>query len=86
MFFYFAWLTFKHLLSSYPVVVFSFKNPLGQKPNVFEVKFPDFTPLRFEYQAVQLKRLNWRDFLRHQNPVAYALMSKMKIAKRTDQR
>ena len=81
MFFYFAWLTFKHLLPIYPVVVFSFKNPLGKKPNVFEVKFPDFTPLRFEYRAVQLNRLNWRDFLRHQNPVACALMSKMKIAK-----
>src|SRR4028118_546288 len=31
------------------------------------------------YVAIQLNRLNWRDFLSSQNPVAAALMAKMKI-------
>jgi flagellar biosynthesis/type III secretory pathway protein FliH len=37
--------------------------------------------LRFEYKAIQLNRLNWRDFVRRENPVAAALMAKMDIAK-----
>jgi hypothetical protein len=37
--------------------------------------------LRFDYRVVQLNRLSWRDFLRHDNPVATALMAKMKIAR-----
>ena len=35
--------------------------------------------LNFDYEIVQLNRLNWRDFLQQKNPVAAALMSKMKI-------
>ena len=36
--------------------------------------------LDFRFQAIQLNRLSWRDFLEHENPVAAALMAKMKIA------
>jgi hypothetical protein len=36
--------------------------------------------LEFNYQVVQLNRLNWRDFLNQPNPVASALMAKMNIA------
>ena len=35
---------------------------------------------RFEYKTIQLNRLDWRDFLDHPNPIACALMTKMKIA------
>ena len=35
--------------------------------------------LDFSYVSIQLNRLNWRDFLSSQNPVAAALMAKMKI-------
>jgi predicted glycosyltransferase len=35
--------------------------------------------LEFNYRVVQLNRLDWRDFLRQENPVAAALMSKMQI-------
>jgi hypothetical protein len=44
------------------------------------VDFPDFKVLEFNYQVVQLNRLNWRDFLNQPNPVASALMAKMNIA------
>ncbi|GAL92449.1 MAG: hypothetical protein RLZZ339_2882 [Cyanobacteriota bacterium] len=44
------------------------------------VDFTDFKVLEFNYQVVQLNRLNWRDFLNQPNPVASALMAKMNIA------
>ena len=37
--------------------------------------------MNFDYEIVQLNRLNWRDFLKQKNPIAAALMSKMKIDK-----
>ncbi len=46
------------------------------------VDFPDFKVLEFNYQVVQLNRLNWRDFLNQSNPVASALMAKMNIAEK----
>jgi predicted transposase/invertase (TIGR01784 family) len=36
--------------------------------------------LEFNFTAIQLNRLNWRDFIDRPNPVAAALMSKMAIA------
>jgi len=36
--------------------------------------------LDFRFHAIQLNQLNWRDFLRHPNPVASALMTRMRIA------
>jgi flagellar biosynthesis/type III secretory pathway protein FliH len=38
--------------------------------------------LTFNFQSIQLNQLNWRDFLQYQNPVAAALMAKMKIAEK----
>jgi 5-oxoprolinase (ATP-hydrolysing) len=38
--------------------------------------------LQLPIHAIQLNRLNWRDYINSDNPVAAALMSKMKIAKR----
>jgi predicted transposase/invertase (TIGR01784 family) len=35
--------------------------------------------LEFNFKAIQLNRLNWRDFLNQPNPVAAALMAKMRI-------
>jgi hypothetical protein len=35
--------------------------------------------LEFKFAAIQLNRLNWRDYLQHPNPVAAALMAKMQI-------
>lgn len=36
--------------------------------------------LQFNYDVIQLNRLNWREYLQQQNPVASALMTKMNIA------
>jgi hypothetical protein len=45
------------------------------------VDFPNKQILNFDYEIVQLNRLDWRDFLNQRNSVAAALMSKMKISK-----
>ena len=80
MFRYFARLTEKYGLPVYPVVLFTYDAPLRPEAETYEVKFPDLDVLAFRFRVIQLNRLNWRDFVRRPNPVAAALMAKMKIA------
>jgi hypothetical protein len=79
MFHYFARLDEKYSLPIYPVVIFSFDTPQRLEPHRYQVEFHDRKVLDFNYVVIQLNRLNWRDFLSSQNPVAAALMAKMKI-------
>lgn len=79
MFKYFARLHEKYDLPIYPVVIFSFDEPLRPEPQNYRVTFPDLNVLEFQFAAIQLNRLNWRDFLQQQNPIAAALMAKMNI-------
>ncbi|MEH2373271.1 hypothetical protein [Nostoc sp.] len=79
MFKYFARLHEKYDLPIYPVVVFSFDEPLRPQVQNYRVTFGDLKVLEFQFAAIQLNRLNWRDFLTQPNPVAAALMSKMNI-------
>ena len=82
MFRYFARLTEKYDLPVYPIVVFSYDAPRRPEPNRFTVAFPGETVLQFKYQVIQLNRLPWRRFVRQENPVASALMAKMKMSPR----
>uniref|UniRef100_A0ACD5H188 Rpn family recombination-promoting nuclease/putative transposase n=1 Tax=Desertifilum tharense IPPAS B-1220 TaxID=1781255 RepID=A0ACD5H188_9CYAN len=79
MFHYFARLDEKYALPIYPVVIFSFETPQRQESDRYQVEFPDRRVLDFSFVAIQLNRLNWRDFLSASNPIAAALMVKMKI-------
>lgn len=80
MFRYFARLHEKHDIPVYPVVIFSYDAPARPEPDHYSIRFPDRRILDFSYQVIQLNRLNWRDYVRQQNPVASALMAKMRIA------
>ncbi|MGL6337524.1 MAG: Rpn family recombination-promoting nuclease/putative transposase [Waterburya sp.] len=80
MFRYFCSLFLKYDRPVYPIVVFSYNSPQRLDKNSFVVDFPDGQVLNFNYKVIQLNRLNWRDFLQQKNPVAAALMSKMKIS------
>jgi len=82
MFTYFARLHQKFALPVYPIVIFSYDRPQKEAIRQYKIEFPDLKVLEFNYQVVQLNRLNWRDFLNQANPVAAALMAKMKIAAR----
>ena len=79
MFFYFARLHQKYLQRIYPIVIFSFDEPYREEANQYTVEFDDFKVVEFNFKMIQLNRLNWRDFINQQNPVAAALMSKMRI-------
>jgi hypothetical protein len=79
MFRYFARLHEKFGLSVYPIALLSYDAPRTRERGAYEVKFPDRRVLSFRYRAIQLNRLNWRNFLRNPNPIAAALMTKMKI-------
>ncbi|PPS42774.1 DUF4351 domain-containing protein [Chroococcidiopsis sp. TS-821] len=79
MFHYFARLYEKYALPVYPIVLFSYSTPQRSEPTTHQVTFPDKTILEFNYSVIQLNRLHWREYLRHENPVAAALMAKMQI-------
>jgi len=79
IFTYFARLHEKYNIPVYPVVLFSYNRPLRQAPNRYQVVFPGETVLQFTYRVIQLNRLSWREYVSTPNPVASALMAKMKI-------
>ena len=85
MFRYFCSLFLKYNRPIYPIVVFSYNSPQRADKDIYSMDFPEgrnrYYPLQFKYKVVQLNRLNWRDFLKQQNPIAAALMAKMKIPK-----
>jgi Putative transposase, YhgA-like len=78
MFRYFARLHEKYDLPIYPVVVFSYAQPQKTAESNYQLFFPDFKVLEFNYRVVQLNQLNWRDFLNQRNPIASALMANTK--------
>jgi Domain of unknown function (DUF4351)/Putative transposase, YhgA-like len=81
MFFYFSTLHQKHLKRIYPIAIFSYDRPKKAAESQYKVEFPNLKVMEFNFMAIQLNRLDWRDFLNRSNPVAAALMAKMKIAK-----
>ncbi len=80
MFDYFAILTREHRLPVYPIAILSYDKPRDLESGVLRVEFPDKVVLEFHFTVIQLNRLNWRDYLRQDNPVASALMAKMGFA------
>ena len=80
MYRYFSRLHEKYDLPIYPVVVFSYDKPQKVAERSYQLEFPDFKVLEFNYRVLQLNQLNWRDFLNQPNPVASALMAKMQIS------
>jgi hypothetical protein len=81
MFYYLARLHQNYVKNIYPIVIFSFDQPYRAENNTFKIEFPNLKVLEFRFHAIQLNRLNWRDYIDRPNPVAAALMSKMKVAK-----
>lgn len=79
MFRYFARLHEKHGLPVYPVALFSFDRPRRQEPDTYRLEFPDLAVLTFRFRVVQLNRLDWHNFVERTNPIAAALMAKMRM-------
>jgi predicted transposase/invertase (TIGR01784 family) len=80
LFYYFSVLHQRQGKDIYPIVVFSFDKPFRAESDQYQVEVAGLRVLDFRFKAIQLNRMNWRDYLDQPNPVAAALMSKMKIA------
>jgi hypothetical protein len=72
MFRYFARLHEKYSLPIFPVALLSYSQPSRPEPDHYEIDFPGHRVLDFAFRAIQLNRLNWRDYLRNPNPIASA--------------
>ncbi|MGJ7035953.1 Rpn family recombination-promoting nuclease/putative transposase [Anoxybacillus eryuanensis] len=76
MFIYFSRLFEKYRKRMLPIAVFSY-DYLRHEPSSFTLQFPFFDVLQFRFLTVELRKQNWRDYIRHDNPIAAALLSKM---------
>lgn len=79
MFNYFAQLHRIYQLPVYPIVIFSHRSPREGGDRTYCVEFPDWEVLRFNYRAIRLNHLKWQEYSDQRNPVASALMAKMKM-------
>ncbi len=63
-----------------PIAVFSYDEKHDEL-DAFTIEFPELQVLQFCYLTVELKKKNWRDYLRYDHPIAAALLSKMGYTK-----
>ncbi len=82
MFTYYSVLVQRYRVRVYPIALLSYSSPRKAAPSSYSITFPDFEPLHFKFRTIQLNQLQWRDFMRRENPVAAALMSRMNIKKK----
>ncbi|MFC0297657.1 Rpn family recombination-promoting nuclease/putative transposase [Geobacillus jurassicus] len=76
MFLYFSRLFPKYRRRILPIAVFSYDEPRDE-PSSWRMQFPFLKVLDFRFLTVELRKLPWREYIRHDNPVAAALLSKM---------
>jgi predicted transposase/invertase (TIGR01784 family) len=82
MYRYFQKLDFKHRRPVIPVAIFAYKHiPREEEPQEYIISYPFGEVLRFRFFKLELKKLNWREYLKSENPAALALMSKMGYTK-----
>jgi Domain of unknown function (DUF4351)/Putative transposase, YhgA-like len=80
MFRYFARLYERYDVPIYPIALCSYPAPRRAVADRHVVAIADLPVLHFQYRTVQLNRLDWRAYLRNDNPLAAALMARMRIA------
>jgi Domain of unknown function (DUF4351)/Putative transposase, YhgA-like len=79
---YYAKLRGKYRLKVVPFVVFSYNSPYDPEPNQYVDDAPHKRTLEFNYDVVQLNLLDWKNYLNRPNPVASALMAKMRLERK----
>src|SRR5690606_9578530 len=79
MYIYFSRL-FEKYRKTYPIIIpiaiFS-DDHARDEPSTLSMLIPGLEILRFEFLKVELKRQDWRKFVKSDNPVAAALLGKM---------
>ncbi|WP_158736788.1 transposase [Alteribacillus sp. YIM 98480] len=76
MFLYFSRLYETYRRKILPIAIFSYDH-IRDEPDTFQVSFPFVNVLQFRFLTLVLKQQNWRRYIRSNNPVAAALLSKM---------
>ena len=76
MFIYFSRLFEKYRKHIVPIAVFSY-DPIRDERSTFMIHFPFGKVLDFHFFTVELRKQNWRNYIRQDNPIAAALLSKM---------
>lgn len=76
MYLYFNLLYKKYRIPILPIAVFSYDEK-HTEINQFTIEFPFFHVLTFNFLMLELKKKNWRDYLKSNNPVVAALLGKM---------
>jgi hypothetical protein len=79
MFIYFCRLLEKYAIGIYPIAVLSFDTPQRPDPNTYQVECCGKEVNRFNYEVIQLNRLNWQDYRDSNNAIGCALMAKMQM-------
>jgi hypothetical protein len=79
MFVYFSRLYEKYRRRILPIAIFS-HDQTKDEASKFHLGFPFLEVLTFNYFTVELRKKQWRDYIRQDNPVAAALISKMGYA------
>ncbi len=83
MFGYFCQLFLRHQIHIVPIAIFSddadWKTPVA---DYFELELSPRSRVKFDYHLIKLNRLDYRRFMESKNPLAYALMAKMKYSRR----
>ena len=76
MFIYFSRLYEKYRRKILPVALFTY-DQIRDEPDRLELSFTFLDVMRFSFYKLELKKLDWRDYIKSDNPVAAALLSKM---------
>lgn len=83
MYEYFSQLFMRHGLPIVPIAVFSDDAEWAQAvPDFFELTLSPRSRVRFDFHLINLSQLDHRRFLKSNNPLAFALMAKMKYTGR----
>ncbi|MCC3358753.1 transposase [Bacillus sp. REN16] len=80
MFIYLSRLYEKYRIPILPIAVFSY-NERKDIPQKFTINFPTSQILEFNYLQLHLKKKNWREFIKTDNPAVAALLSNMGYTK-----
>ncbi|WP_407272729.1 Rpn family recombination-promoting nuclease/putative transposase [Radiobacillus sp. PE A8.2] len=76
MYLYFSLLYNKYRKPILPIAIFSYDDYRNEQ-DTFTMAFPFFQVLTFNYLMLELRKINWRNYIESNNPVAAALLSKM---------
>ncbi|MEI3614071.1 Rpn family recombination-promoting nuclease/putative transposase [Pseudogracilibacillus sp. SO30301A] len=75
MFKYFSLLYNKLVMPIIPIAIFSYEEDWEEDD--FNMQFSNLNILRFHYLTLHLRKQNWHKFMKKDNPVSAALLSKM---------